>query len=216
MTRWLAVVVLLAGCGARSGLEPPDLRVAETDAARRDGGRSLDAGRDAGLDAPALDAPTFDARHDAGAPRDAPLPSDARRDAPVPDAGDPCVVAPGPLGSPTCTTVLFAEEPTLSCPGGFVDVVARGDGSLVSGCDGVGRVEARFGDRIYRGSRSGDLVGLCIQTEFDYADGCRWRSSQRLEGDLSTGVLSLTYREEAIAGTSCFPPCTADSVVRVR
>jgi hypothetical protein len=110
---------------------------------------------------------------------------------------------------------LFAGDPVLSCPGGFVDVVARGPGTLVFECGGS-RVEARFGDRTYRGTRTGDHVALCIQTEFDYADGCRWRSSQRLEGELDGGSLMLSYREEPIAGSGCFPPCTADAIVELR
>ena len=94
-------------------------------------------------------------------------------------------------------------------------MVAQGPGVLVWECDGD-RVEARFGDRTYRGSRVGTFMTLCIQTEFDFADGCRWQSSQRLAGDTATGRLDLTYREVAIRGSSCLPPCSADARVDVQ
>lgn len=208
----LATLASLSGCGARTALDEPR-------AAMRDAGARLEAGLDARapLDAPGLDA--LDARaldapaHETGL--DAPGARDAPPDARPPDAGDPCETDPGPLRAPICTRPLFADDAVLSCPGGFVDVVAQGPGTLAWECGG-GRAEARFGDRIYRGSRTGDAVALCIQTEFDYADGCRWRSSQRLEGDVATGELRLTYREVAIAGTACFPPCSADARVVVR
>lgn len=197
----VCAIAIVSSCGARTDVD----RGAPV-------ARSVDAGLDARRDAPieAFDAPGLP---DVPlAPRDAP--PDAR-DAFVPDAGDPCDVDPGPLTGALCSRALFAEEAVLSCPGGFADVVAAGDGTLVSECDGR-RVLARFGDRTYRGTRTGERVTLCIQTEFDYVDGCRWQSSQRLEGDLGSGVLALSYRETPILGTRCFPPCSADARVLVR
>lgn len=194
------VLLLFAACGARTGLETPS---------------GLDASRppDAGLDAPAaIDAPA----PDAFLTPDAITATDAPPDAFAVDAGDPCEIGPAPLAGPLCTRALFGHAPTLSCPGGFVDVAAQGPGSLVWECDGV-RAEARFGARVYRGQRVGDQVALCIRTEFDYVDGCRWQSSQRIEGDASGSALLLTYRELSIRGDGdCFPPCTADSVVELR
>lgn len=190
----LLAVTVLGACGARTGLGEVEAH---------------DAGR-APVDAP-RDAPAMDAR------RDAPLdvPADVPPDAPVLDAGDPCEIGAEPLRGMLCTRPLFGGEPTLSCPGGFVDVAARGEGTLVWECGGS-RAEARFGERTYRGTRTGDDVALCIRTEFDYADGCRWESSQRLEGELSGEALTLTYRERSIAGMDCFPPCTADAIVELR
>lgn len=201
------LAVVLGACGARTGLEERSPRDAGLDA------RSIDAP----LDAPGLDAPS-DTPVDG--PLDGPMdgPVDGPTDTPdVPpvDAGDPCEIGPEPLRGALCTRPLFGRAPTLSCPGGFVDVAAVGDGTLVWECDGA-RAEARFGDRAYRGTRSGDRVALCIRTEFDYADGCRWESRQRVEGDLGGEGLTLTYRERPIAGLDCLPPCTADGLVELR
>lgn len=193
------LAVMLGACGARTGLDE----------------RSP---RDAGLDAPSIDAP-LDAPELRDAPSDTPL--DAPVDGPVgtpdvpPDAGDPCEIGPEPLRGALCMRPLFGRDATLSCPGGFADIAAVGDGTLVWECDGS-RAEARFGERAYRGTRSGDQVALCIRTEFDYADGCRWESRQRLEGAFDGDVLTLSYRERSIAGTDCLPPCTADALVELR
>jgi hypothetical protein len=198
----IVCAALLFGCGARTGI---------------DRGEAIDAG---------MDAPP-DASHDAGADAPSDVAIDAGTDAPIVDAGadapdvftidagDPCEIGAEPLRDPLCTRLLFGNPPTPSCAGGFVDVAAQGEGTLSFECDGS-RAEARFGSRTYRGSRVGDEVALCIRTEFDYVDGCRWQSSQRIEGALSDPSLTLTYREVTIAGMSCFPPCTADSVVDLR
>jgi hypothetical protein len=202
MRSCVVLVVFALGCGARTDVDRGEPLARPSDAgldARRDA-------RDARVEMP------FDATSPTDVGRDAP--PDAR-DAFAPDAGDPCDVDPGPLTGALCRRPLFAEEAVLSCPGGFADVVAAGDGTLVAECDGP-RVEARFGDRTYRGTHTGDRVTLCIQTEFDYVDGCRWQSSQRLEGDLASGELALSYREMSILGTMCFPPCSADARVLVR
>jgi len=209
--RPLALVVLVVGCGARTGLDVTS-------------GIDASLPRDAGLDARVmlgLDAPQ---RPDVFTPVDAferpdvITPTDAFTEPDVlfVDAGDPCEIGPAPLTEPLCTRPLFGREPTLSCPGGFVDVAAQGVGELVWECEGF-RAEARFGARVYRGQRVSDQVALCIRTEFDYVDGCRWQTSQRLEGDATGRQLTLTYREVAIDGDGdCFPPCTADSVVELR
>lgn len=204
----LVLVLLLAsqtGCGARTGLAEP--RSASEAGASRDAGLDAPTRRDASLDAT---DPSDTRVADALALRDAFEP-----DAVFVDAGDPCEIGPEPLREPVCTRPLFGLPPVLSCPGGFVDVVAQGEGTLAWECSGT-RAEARFADRIYRGQRAADIVSLCIRTEFDYVDGCHWQSSQRLEGDASRSSLDLTYREVAISGTSCFPPCTADSQVELR
>jgi hypothetical protein len=200
------IALALASCGARTALEIRE-------AAPADG--SVTTSR---MDARVQrDAATTDAGVDARELPDSPEPLDAATvaDAFV-DPGDPCEIGPDPLREPVCTRPLFGEPPTLSCPGGFVDVAAQGDGVLAWECGGT-RAEARFGARVYRGPRIGDVVSLCIRTEFDYTDGCHWQTSQRIEGDATGASLALTYREVAISGDGdCFPPCTADSVVELR
>lgn len=200
----LVALACATGCGARTGL----------DLAGR--GPAIDAGtpHDAGLDA----SVSTDAGPDARAPLDAFEPVDVfdPPDAVFVDAGDPCEIGPEPLREPVCTRPLFGPQPRLSCPGGFVDVAAQGDGTLAWECMG-GRAEARFGARVYRGQRDRDRVSLCIRTEFDYVDGCHWQTSQRIEGDATGASLDLTYREVATSGDgSCFPPCTADSRIELR
>ena len=73
-----------------------------------------------------------------------------------------------------------------------------------------------FAAGVYRGTHTGDAFALCIRTEFDYLDGCRWQSSQRIEGDATDGALALTYDETAITSDGdCFPPCTAEARIAV-
>ncbi|MBN8615097.1 MAG: hypothetical protein J0L92_31155 [Deltaproteobacteria bacterium] len=212
MTRVAPIALLvLAGCGARTGLEV----TSGIDASLpRDAG--VDARLTVGLDA--TRSPDVLTPLDAFERPDVITPTDAFTEPDVlfVDAGDPCEIGPAPLAEPICTRPLFGREPTLSCPGGFVDVAAQGAGELAWECDAF-RAEARFGARVYRGQRVRDQVALCIRTEFDYVDGCRWQTSQRLEGDASGDDLTLTYREVAISGDGdCFPPCTADSIVELR
>jgi hypothetical protein len=166
----------------------------------------MDAGRDAGHDA-GMDAFVVEAFPDA--------PLDAGTDAVLTDAGDPCFVDDLPLTGVICERALQAQDATLSCPGGFVDVVARGVGTLRWECDGR-RAEAVFAAGVYRGTVSGDAFALCIRTEFDYVDGCRWQSSQRIEGDIDASRMSLRYDELAIVSDGdCFPPCTASAEIVV-
>lgn len=209
--------MLVAGCGARTGL---DLTSGMDASVRADAGTDartatlIDAHRapDVFLREDVFVAPDVFSRPDAFVSRDAFTPPDVF----FVDAGDPCEIGPSPLAEPVCTRPLFGREPTLSCPGGFVDVAAQGEGVLAWECDGI-RAEARFGARVYRGQRVRDQVALCIRTEFDYVDGCRWQTSQRLEGDATSSELTLTYREVSISGDGdCFPPCTADSIVELR
>jgi len=223
--------VVVCACGARTGLRQPTAREPDRDAGLDAGLRpGIDAGADAReqLDATVLerlDALPVDAWHAVDAdPPDARA-SDARapdapdaitRDAPATDAGDPCAPRPTPLADPVCERPLDARDATLSCPGGFVDVVAQGRGTLRWECDGS-RAEAVFAAGTYRGSREGDTFSLCIQTEFDYVDGCRWRSSQTITGNVGEAELLLSYREMAIVSDgACFPECTAEARIGAR
>ncbi len=213
-----AAFVAAAACGARTGLrEPPASQPpgdAGLDAALPppvDAGADADEPIDAALVA-RLDARDVDARRPLDAePPDASAPDATPRDAAVTDAGDPCAAAPTPLAAPVCERALDARDATLSCPGGFVDVVAQGRGTLRWECDG-NRAEAVFAAGTYRGSREGETFALCIQTEFDYLDGCRWRSSQTITGNVGDSELLLSYREMAIVSDgACFPECTAEA-----
>jgi hypothetical protein len=54
-------------------------------------------------------------------------------------------------------------------------------------------------------------------TSYQWADGCTWKSEQRIVGKLSSGRLDYTYREGPVSGTGCMSShCVASAKVIVR
>lgn len=152
-------------------------------------------------------------------PRPPPPPADAGADV-GPDVLTPpspiCVAPDGGLGATTCRRtlrVLAITKSSLSC---FVDTIVKdGDrGTLVFDCDGGG-AEIQFGAHTMTGSFDGRRVDTCTGTAFDFSDGCRWNSAQRIQGDL-TQQLRFDYAESPAPGErGCLSPCSASAVVVV-
>jgi hypothetical protein len=116
----LALVVALASCGARTGLDVDD----SMDASTRDAGRA-DAGR---RDAGRLDAGRFDAGPPDAGPRDG-----GRRDAGPPDAGPPDAGPPSRIGCADGEREAFRDLVR------YPDIAGCGGGWSVPG---IYRVEA--------------------------------------------------------------------------
>lgn len=159
----------------------------------------------------------IDAGKDAATAPDVAL--DARPD--VRDAAPSaiCVVPDGGFvpGGPLCWHTLEVLEITRSSSTCFVDTVVKEGafGELAVDCSG-GAAEATFGDHVFRGSFDGDQVDICTGTSFDWSDGCRWDSSQRVQGSIGSGEVRFDYTEAPAPGqTRCLTPCTATARVLI-
>jgi hypothetical protein len=115
-----------------------------------------------------------------------------------------------------CAATLVAAAVTAT-PGCWVDEkVANQTTSLTYACAG-GAAVAPF-DVDFVGSVSTDgRVDLGATSDFEWDDGCRWRSEQRIVGALSAGTLDYSYTEKPIAGEGCASAhCTASAQVAVQ
>lgn len=84
---------------------------------------------------------------------------------------------------------------------------------LVYPCAG-GAAQAAFGESVFTGSVTGNVVDLSIETTFPFSDGCQWRSKQRITGTLG-GPLAYSYEEQPEPGQSgCTNGCTASATVQ--
>jgi hypothetical protein len=189
--RWrLLLPACLLACGARTALFGSDGD--ETNGAPDasiDGARARDARVDA----------TLDAAVDVGVNLD-----------PI------CTVPDGGATGPSCTRALRVLSVSPSGAGCFVDVVvADGDrGTLRFDCNG-GAAEATFGTHVFAGSFDRGRIDICTGTSFDYSDGCRWNSAQRIQGPLAT-ELRFDYVESPAPGQSgCASRCSATARVLV-
>jgi hypothetical protein len=124
---------------------------------------------------------------------------------PEPTAPEPAT--PGPHGP--CTATLTLEPLTIEPSTCFVDTKFKGkEGKLTYPCGG-GPARARFPGVTFKGDVTGDVVNVFIVTDFDWTDGCKWRSEQHIFGRLPGGTLEL-----ALAGQAgCDPACTARATV---
>lgn len=192
--RRVVLVLALAACGARTGLAS----VAEDGTAVVPPPGGSDASSN---------------------PRPPPPPVDAGRDVTT-DAFTPpspiCVAPDGGVGATSCRRALRVLAITKSSPSCFVDtIVKEGDrGTLVFDCNGGG-AEIAFGTHTMTGSFDGRRVDTCTGTSFDFSDGCRWNSAQRIQGDIA-GDLRFDYAESPAPGEQgCLSPCSASAVVVV-
>lgn len=136
-------------------------------------------------------------------------------DAPAP-APALVVAAPSSRTDDTCAAVIEVQQVAANRPTCFVDARVRNEaGELRFPCEG-GDAEARFAGAHFLGRASGDEVDVTLQTTFDFEDGCRWVSEQRIRGSLSANELDYTYTEAPAPGQSgCTSPCAARAKVAV-
>ncbi|MEE2828119.1 MAG: hypothetical protein VX498_02940 [Myxococcota bacterium] len=78
----------------------------------------------------------------------------------------------------------------------------------------TGEAFATFGNHEFSGLVTGDTVSLVATTEFDWSDGCRWKTEQRITGLLHGPPLAFFYQEAPLPGQrNCSNPCTATGIV---
>lgn len=126
-----------------------------------------------------------------------------------------CVTTPAaPSAGERCVYRVTVVAPEAD--GCFIDEkVSRSPGVAGFPCAG-GPIEITYGSSVFRGTVTDGVVDASLSTDFDYDDGCAWRSTQRLKGALRPGaVLTYTYEEAPVRGEDCANPCRAVSVARV-
>jgi hypothetical protein len=127
----------------------------------------------------------------------------------------PRAVVPEPKTG-TCTATLKVVplgRSGASCH--IAEEVAGQNGTLTYPCAG-GRAEATFGSYVFQGFITDGKIDLLLSTSFDFTDGCKWRSRQRVQGSVASGELGLDYEEAPEPGQkSCASACTAGARVKV-
>ena len=127
----------------------------------------------------------------------------------------PAAPAAADAGAAPCLVRLTAHRPinTASCI--VNDRLARWQGVLRYACGG-GEAEALFGDGRFVGTVEHGVVNVALIGLFHFADGCSWRSEQRLEGELGSGVLRYRYDEAPLPDQKdCEDACSLEREVRV-
>jgi hypothetical protein len=146
----------------------------------------------------------------------APGPAEVVIAPPSPPVGS---AAPDPSPSRTCHATLVVREVAPDHATCFVDAkVAGHPGDLSYACNG-GPAEARFPGAVFRGTVVDGDLDVSLSTQFDWNDGCKWRSEQHLRGAVAPGKGSLeyTYTEAPLDGQEdCSSSCTARAQVEVR
>jgi hypothetical protein len=141
----------------------------------------------------------------------------------VPPEPPPAVVvvdAPRPLAvaarDGTCTARLRVQPISPDSSSCFIDARMRDQtGELLFPCDG-GPAVARFRGARFEGTVQSEQVDLTLRTSFDFDDGCRWGSDQRIHGSLLSPTLGYTYNEAPEPGQSgCSRACTAEATIVV-
>jgi hypothetical protein len=149
----------------------------------------------------------------------------------------PATVAPVAADASTGGLGMSAEDASVDVPAdthdctrslalGFMQPSMRGcylnesvsshPGTLRYPCAG-GRAVASFGSQTFTGFVRNGVVDVQSSTTFPFRDGCTWRSTQRIRGNLAGGALAFTYSEAPTSANGrCAPPCTASARVSVR
>ncbi len=96
----------------------------------------------------------------------------------------------------------------------WIDAPSAGAaGTFNYACEG-GQAEVRIGKYAYRGSVKDGVLEYSLKTEFDWSDGCHWKSEQHLQGSVD-GPLQYSYREMPVSGKSCLSACSAQGTYEV-
>jgi hypothetical protein len=135
-------------------------------------------------------------------------------------AMEPPAEPPPPPAEPEfCSLELKVQQIGRSHDDCYVDVkVARRTGTLSYPCAG-GDAKVDFGTVTFAGTVQSDAVELNLETVYEYQpiDHCKWKSVQRMSGQLGKGRLHFDYTEAPLPNQkSCAQPCTADGDVLIR
>lgn len=141
------------------------------------------------------------------------LTAPAAADAPsVPARDEPQTQA---RGEPQCTVKLELTK-VKTRPGCFVDTPKRGStGKATFRCRG-GETHVVLGRHTFDGTVEGGELEALATSEFEFSDGCVWKTRQEVSGRLTDGELAYHYTERVVSSDgSCASPCTASGTVAV-
>jgi len=148
----------------------------------------------------------------------APMASDGPASSAPPRVPTPTSPAtPAPAAPATCTLAVDAS-PTIVPPSCFIDDRMGGKrGTLLYPCDGDGEAKLVLGDMSIPAVVQDGELSATVTTEFDWQDGCHWRTFQSARGSVAGKVLVVEYREASDpAPQPCFPPCEGHGEMHLR
>jgi len=130
---------------------------------------------------------------------------------PVQTAPSASVAVAGPQQCQT-TLAVGVVQTRAGCQ---IDERVSGQTAVLSHACGDGPASVGFADAMFQGNVVGGVLDVSIETEFDFTDGCHWRTKQRIEGTLASGALQYGYEERPDPGQSgCARGCLANAQVR--
>lgn len=148
-----------------------------------------------------------------GAPPVAPLEAVSKMERALP----PVANESSGLGSERCSVHLSSEEIDTGEGCSLDERVSTGVGTLHYPCSRSGEAEATFGDHQFKGVMSEGQVVLTLTTELDGPEGCRWRTEQKIQGNVLHPQVGFrwTYSEAPVRGRGCFSACEASAEIKV-
>lgn len=118
-------------------------------------------------------------------------------------------------GEPQCTVELELTQ-VKTRVGCFVDTPKRGSaGKATFRCRG-GKTHVVLGRHAFDGTVARGQLEALATSEFEFSDGCVWKTRQEVSGRLADGKLTYRYSERVVSSDgSCATPCTASGTVAV-
>lgn len=140
-----------------------------------------------------------------------------------PDAGarpapPPPVATPTPAAPVMCSATVAVSDIVVPPSCSIDDKLGGRTGTLQYPCDGDGdaRLVLNRSDPIAASVQNGALSATVV-TEFDWSDGCHWRTFQTVRGAITGKAFVVEYREEPDpASTPCAPPCEGQAQMFVQ
>jgi hypothetical protein len=121
----------------------------------------------------------------------------------------------GPLQRQECTRKLAAAELEKE-EGCVVDEQVTAEPGILRYPCGDGAAEARFRQSIFRGEVRGGDLELRFEHEFQFVDGCRWHSVERIVGTLARLKLHYSYDDAPLPEQlGCWDICGATTEITV-
>ena len=116
-----------------------------------------------------------------------------------------------------CPTRAKASTVITSAADCWVDEKISGKrGVLKYTCGKDGPASISFGGKVFSGRARKGWMDIHLRTTFNWQDGCKWETIQRIQGKLSGGTLSYSYTERPLKGQrGCFNPCSASASIKV-
>jgi len=133
-------------------------------------------------------------------------------DASAPIFGD-AAARDATVSGASCERDLTLGKVSISNQACFVNEhVSNKKTKLAFACSG-GVASATFDGHVFKGTIAGDVIALTDVETFTF-NSCQWQSTETIDGDLTKGTLTYSYKEKPVV--SCpDTPCTAGGAVSV-